>query len=278
MNKIEILEIVRIAREAGTLIMEVYAKSEGIVIDRKADNSPLTEADTLANAHIVKELKRLYPTIPIISEEEKLRPYAERKEWETCWEVDPLDGTKEFINRNGEFTVNIALLKNGKPVAGVIYAPVPELTAWAEESQGAWQTKGEKNWRAFQQGSSKPTRLQSRIPAPGEKIKILASRSHGSPEMQTYLGRFTDPEIRNAGSSLKFLLIASGEAHLYPRLAPTMEWDTSAGQAILSEAGGEILVEPEEVTLRYNRENLLNPHFIAYAAGLKKVLKNYIKA
>ncbi|MCL4113817.1 UNVERIFIED_CONTAM: hypothetical protein GTU68_037542 [Idotea baltica] len=243
--------------------MEVYARSEGIVIDRKADDSPLTEADTLANAHIVKELLRLYPDIPIISEEEKLRPYSERKDWDVCWEVDPLDGTKEFINRNGEFTVNIALLQDGQSVAGVIYAPVPELTAWAQAGQGAWSISGLENWAGFQAG---------------EKIKIVASRSHGSPEMQAYLAQFADPEVRNAGSSLKFLLVATGEAHLYPRLAPTMEWDTSAGQAILSEAGGEILVEPGEAPLLYNREDLLNPHFIAYAAGLRAVLKDYFKA
>lgn len=278
MKQIDILEIVRIAREAGALIMEVYARSEGIVIDRKADDSPLTEADTLANAHIVAELTRLYPSIPIISEEEKLRPYSERKDWEVCWQVDPLDGTKEFINRNGEFTVNIALLQDGQSVAGVIYAPVPELTAWAQAGQGAWSISGVENWTGFQAGSVAPTPLRSRVPAPGEKIRILASRSHGSPEMQTYLAQFADPEIRNAGSSLKFLLVASGEAHLYPRLAPTMEWDTSAGQAILSEAGGEILVEPGEAPLLYNREDLLNPHFIAYAAGLRAVLKDYFKA
>ncbi len=276
-NSINVLDIVQIAREAGAIILDIYHQAEGIKIDHKADDSPLTNADTQANAHIVAELKRLYPEIPIISEEEKLTDYEERRHWETCWEVDPLDGTKEFIKRNGEFTVNIALIHQGRSVLGVIYAPVPELTAWASEGKGAWLLEGPNAYEDFKNGTTKATRLQSKTPDKGEKIRVVASRSHNSPEMEAYLETFTDPEIRSSGSSLKLLLVARGEAHLYPRLAPTMEWDISAGQAILVEAGGEVLRIVEGDELRYNREDLLNPHFIAYAAGMREGLGDYLK-
>ena len=277
-SSIKVLEIVRIAREAGAIILDIYNQSEGIKIDRKADNSPLTNADTQANAHIVAELRRLYPEIPIISEEEKLTSYEERRNWEICWEVDPLDGTKEFIRRNGEFTVNIALIYKGRSVLGVVYAPVPELTAWASEGNGAWLLEGKDAYAEYMAGKMKAQRLQSTVPGPGEKIRIVASRSHNSPEMEAYLEKFKDPEIRSAGSSLKLLLVARGEAHLYPRLAPTMEWDISAGQAILVEAGGEVLKIPEGDELGYNREDLLNPHFMAYAEGMREVLDEYYKS
>ena len=159
--------------------------------------------------------------------------------------------------------MNIALLEKGEPVAGVVYAPALDLTALAEKGSGAELTK---------KGSSQ--KLQSRIPAAGEKLAIVASRSHSSPEMEAYLQQFEEPEIRSAGSSLKFLLVARGEAHLYPRLAPTMEWDTSAGQIVLEEAGGEVLLADSQAPLRYNREQLRNPFFIAYAAGMRDWLKN----
>lgn len=252
-----------IAREAGRIIMDIYADAEGLVIDRKADNSPLTQADSASNDHIVAELQKHFPDIPIISEEEKEMPYAERKKWAKCWQVDPLDGTKEFIKRNGEFTVNIALLENGHAVTGVIYAPALDLMAWAAKGEGAYLVEG----------NGETVQLESRLPAAGEKLAVVASRSHNSPEMETYLARLGDVEIRSAGSSLKFLLVARGEAHLYPRLAPTMEWDTSAGQIILEEAGGELLVADTELPMRYNREQLLNPFFMAYAAGVRDYLQ-----
>ena len=276
MTSINIKEIIQLAQEAGELILEVYAKSEGIVIDRKADDSPLTEADTRANDHIVAGLSRLYPEIPIISEEEKLIPYETRSKWTTCWEVDPLDGTKEFIKRNGEFTVNIALIEEGRPVAGVIYAPVLDQMAWATEGSGAWMTNSKADLERYFSGEHEPVKLQSRTPAEGEKIKVVASRSHNSPEMDAYLATFKDPEIRSSGSSLKLLLVAKGEAHIYPRLAPTMEWDISAGHAILNESGGEIVMM-DASELRYNREDLRNPHFIAYAEGMRSKLDQYLK-
>ena len=263
---IDIQDIVRISKEAGARIMEIYHSAEGIEIDRKADNSPLTNADKASNDHIVSYLRKVYPDIPLISEEEKLTDYAERKDWEWCWEIDPLDGTKEFIKRNGEFTTNIALIHRGVPVLGVIHAPALNLTAWAIQNEGAWLEE-----------NGTPVQLQSQPPARGEALKIVASRSHHSPELQAFLATFsTPPEIRSAGSSLKFLLLARGEAHLYPRLAPTMEWDTSAGQIILTEAGGEILIAETQQPLRYNRPDLLNPHFIAYAHDVREALKKYL--
>lgn len=255
-----------IAREAGRIIMEIYADAEGVVIDRKADNSPLTQADSASNAYIVSELERHYPGVPVISEEEKEKPYVERRQWGRCWQVDPLDGTKEFIKRNGEFTVNIALLEKGRAVAGVIYAPDLDLMAWAAQGEGAYMVEG----------NGEVVKLESRMPQSGEKLAVVASRSHNSPEMEAFLAKLGDVEIRSAGSSLKFLLVARGQAHLYPRLAPTMEWDTSAGQVILEEAGGEVLVADNGVPLGYNRENLLNPHFMAYAAGVRHWLEQHL--
>ena len=233
----------------------------------KSDDSPLTIADQRSNTIIVAGLRKHFPEVPIISEEEKMIPYAERKDWEYCWEVDPLDGTKEFINRNGEFAVCIALLHRGRAVAGIVHAPAKQLTAWARKGEGAFQ-KGE-------DGSD--IRLESRPPAAGEQIAVVASRSHSSPAMQEFLGRFHDPAIRSAGSALKFLLLAKGEAHIYPRLAPTMEWDTSAGQIIVEEAGGEMLREDDRQPLTYNRENLRNPNFIAYAKGVRETLSTYMR-
>ena len=248
-----------IAEAAGRIIMDIYADAEGVVIDRKADNSPLTQADSASNAHIVAALQAHFPGVPIISEEDKELPYSERSKWTRCWQVDPLDGTKEFIKRNGEFTVNIALLEQGQAVAGVVHAPALDLTAWAVRGEGAFLTEGE----------AAAVRLQSRAPQGGERLAVVASRSHNSPAMAAYLARLGEVDIRSAGSSLKFLLVARGEAHVYPRLAPTMEWDTSAGQVLLEEAGGAVEVADTGLPLGYNREQLLNPHFMAYAAGVK---------
>lgn len=261
---IQSMDLIRqIAEAAGRIIMDIYADAEGVVIDRKADNSPLTQADRAANAYIVSQLGEHFPDTPVISEEEKELPYEIRSQWPACWQVDPLDGTKEFIKRNGEFTVNVALLENGRAVAGVIHAPALGLSAWATAGQGAY----------LSEAGAAPIRLHSKAPAPGQKLAVVASRSHNSPEMEAYLAQLGEVEIRSAGSSLKFLLVARGEAHLYPRLAPTMEWDTSAGQVILEEAGGEVLVEGDMQPLLYNRAVLLNPHFIAYAAGVRAWLQ-----
>lgn len=266
------MAVVAIAEAAGERILDIYNSPDAGDFQSKADDSPLTKADQASNDYIVAELRRLTPAIPIISEEEKEIPYAERKDWEMCWEVDPLDGTKEFIKRNGEFAVCIALLQGGEAVAGVVHAPAVGITAWAERGKGAFLKE---NVGDHAKSGEETRKLESVSPTEGEAISIVASRSHMSDSVQEYVDQFRDPEIRSAGSALKFLLIAKGDAHLYPRLAPTMEWDVSAGQIILEEAGGEVLVAETGLPMRFNREQLRNPHFIAYGKGVRENLATW---
>ena len=243
----------RIAREAGAVILDIYHAAEGIEIDRKADDSPLTQADRAANIVICKALVRDVHPYPIISEENKAIPYTERRNFDRVWMVDPLDGTKEFIKRNGEFTVNIALLEAGRPVLGVVYTPVTDELFWAVEGEGA-----------FRQADGKTERLSAATYAEVDKgLRLVCSRSHLNEATQAFVDDYTEPELVSKGSSLKFLLIAADQADIYPRLAPTMEWDTAAAQIILIEAGGEVVRAEDGTPLRYNKENLLNPHFIA---------------
>lgn len=248
-----------IAKEAGALIMEVYSDANfEKSIELKGDDSPLTKADTVANAHIVKELKRLYPEIPIISEEEKNLPFEVRKNWSKCWVVDPLDGTKEFIKRNGEFTVNIALVEKNKPILGVIYVPVLDKLYFGEKGKGSF----------VQEANQEPTPIQcNSFQESDEGLRFVCSRSHRTPEVDEYLSKFKNPETLSMGSSLKFMLVAEGKADIYPRLAPTMEWDTCAAQAILEEAGGKVIDQATQNNMVYNKENLLNNFFIAYGSN-----------
>ena len=253
---VDLTTVVEIAEQAGDRIMEIYHRPATIEVLTKADKSPLTAADQAANAHIVAELRKLYPDIPVISEEEKEIEYAERSKWTYCWLIDPLDGTKEFIKRNGDFTVNIALLEKGKAILGVIHAPDKGITAWAEKGRGA-----------FYKDSSGVRRLTGDAPVENTRIRIVCSRSHNSPEVETYLEKFDNPEKTPRGSAFKFLLLATGEADIYPRLAPTMEWDTGAGQIIVEESGGKVISQKNGRPMVYNKENLLNPFFIAYRKG-----------
>ena len=246
----------RIARDAGAVILDIYHAAEGIEIDRKADDSPLTQADRAANAVICEALVHDVHPYPIISEENKAIPYAERKNYHRVWMVDPLDGTKEFIKRNGEFTVNIALLEAGRPTMGVVYTPVTGELFWAVEGEGA-----------FRQADGRTERLHTATYAENDSgLRLVCSRSHLNEATQTFVEQYDSPELVSKGSSLKFLLIAAGAADIYPRLAPTMEWDTAAAQIILTEAGGEVVRADDGRPLRYNKENLLNPHFIARGA------------
>lgn len=251
---IDIAIIKKIAQEAGEAIMEIY--NSDFAVEVKEDKSPLTVADKASNEVIVNSLQSHYPSIPIISEENKLTSYNERKGWNYCWVVDPLDGTKEFINRNGEFTVNIALLKGNEPVLGVVYVPAQAKTYFAKKGEGAFLIDGE----------ASPIRLTVRKLANDGVLKVVGSRSHNSPEVDAYVNqlkeKFPRVEFVAAGSSLKFCLVAEGKADVYPRLAPTMEWDTCAGQVVATEAGAEVLRYPELTPLGYNKENLLNPYFI----------------
>lgn len=235
---------------AGDKILEIY-NSDDFAVELKGDNSPLTKADKVAHEVIMSFLE---PTgIPVLSEEGRDIPYAERKDWEYLWVVDPLDGTKEFIKRNGEFTVNIALVRGGDPILGVVYAPVlDKLYAAAEGIDSTLTVAG--NTSALE------PRAALDLTKPG--LKVVASRSHLNDDTQAFLDELISPEIVSMGSSLKFMVMAEGEADVYPRFAPTMEWDTAAAHAVLRVLGGKVVRQDGE-SLQYNKENLLNPYFKA---------------
>lgn len=246
-------KIIEIAINAGNAILEIY--KQDFTVELKSDDSPLTLADKTANEIIVAGLKNLDNSIPIISEENKLVDFSERQNWTKCWIVDPLDGTKEFIKKNGEFTVNIALVEYGIPVLGVVHVPAQNITYYAEKNKGSYK---------IENGNS--TQLKIRRLAEDGVLKIVGSRSHQTPELLAYVEqqktKFANVEFVAAGSSLKFCLLAEGKADVYPRLGPTMEWDTCAGQIVATEAGAEVLRFDNNEPLLYNRENLLNPFFI----------------
>ena len=250
-----ISEVIGIAKLAGKRILEIYEDESLFEVESKADNSPLTRADREANDIICKGLEKLNPNIPIISEENKSIDYSKRSKFEYCWMVDPLDGTKEFIKRNGEFTVNIALIKDQTSIAGVVYAPVKNKLYYAIKGNGAY--------RVINENFEKIESIQFKNSDP--YLKIVCSRSHINEMTQDYISQFNSPEKVATGSSLKFLIIAEGQAHIYPRLGPTMEWDTAAAQIILEESGGKMFVHESGEEMKYNKENLLNPHFIAEA-------------
>lgn len=251
-KKLQIL--LDIAKEAGAAILEIYRLSD-LGIEAKDDESPLTIADKKANEVICKGLKTHFPDIPIISEENKEISYEERKKFKYFWLVDPLDGTKEFIKRNDEFTVNIALVHNEEVVGGVIYIPVFDDLYYAYLGEGSS--------RIYQNKMSKLTANSFKLDDAG--LKVVSSRSHMNNETKTFIDKLNKPKLVSRGSSLKFLLLASGDAEIYPRLAPTMEWDTAAAQIILEEAGGKVIDARTNVKLKYNKEILRNPHFVAYA-------------
>lgn len=246
-------KIIEIAINAGNAILEIY--KQDFTVELKSDDSPLTLADKTANEIIINGLKTINNSIPIISEENKLIDFSERKNWTKCWIVDPLDGTKEFIKKNGEFTVNIALVEYGIPVLGVVHVPAQNITYYAEKNKGSYK---------IENGNS--TQLKIRRLAEDGVLKIVGSRSHQTPELFAYVEqqktKFANVEFVAAGSSLKFCLLAEGKADVYPRLGPTMEWDTCAGQIVAKEAGAEVLRFDNNEPLLYNRENLLNPFFI----------------
>ena len=246
--------IVDIAKLAGSSILDIYDKGEGFAdISYKDDNSPLTLADKASNDVIFKALKELTPSIPILSEEGKKISYNDRKSWNQFWLIDPLDGTKEFINRNGEFTVNIALIENGAPILGVVYAPVIDVTWFGTLEQGSFKSKN----------NDDPKLIKVNIPNEDSTIKIVSSRSHSNnPKLEDYLNNFNQYELVKMGSSIKICLVADGSAHLYPRFGPTMEWDTAAAHAVVKFAGGNIINFHTNHELSYNKDNLLNPEFL----------------
>lgn len=247
----DVKPVIDIARKAGEAIMQVYARDD-FGMRLKSDDSPLTEADLAAHHVIVDGLKALSPDIPILSEESADIAWSERQTWDKYWLVDPLDGTKEFIKRNGEFTVNIALIENHEPVMGVVYAPVLDVTYYAHPGEAA---------KISPDHGVMPISV---IPhQEGEIWKVVGSRSHAGDSLVAYLEKLGEHEMVSMGSSLKLCLVAEGAAHIYPRLGPTSEWDTAAAHAVVKAAGGEVVVAESDQPLRYNtKESLLNPFFI----------------
>ena len=242
-----------IARAAGQQIMRVYATE--FTVAMKEDKSPVTDADYAAHKVIVADLKRITPDLPVLSEESADVPFAERRRWDSYWLVDPLDGTKEFISKNGDFTVNIALIQHGVPVVGVVYVPVTGMSYYGSVGVGAFKRD--------QDGQTSPIKVRRLVE--GKPVKVVASRSHRGPLLDGYLEKLGPHETVSRGSSLKFCLVAEGLADVYPRLGPTSEWDTGAGHAVLLAAGGQV-IGMDGKPLPYNsKESLLNPHFIAYA-------------
>ena len=249
LNQIDIQDIVTLAKEAGNAIMQVY--KQDFEVEYKQDSSPLTLADKKANDIIEDGLNQLSVNFPILSEEGKEISYEDRKHWEYFWLVDPLDGTKEFVKKNDEFTVNIALIHKDTPILGVVYAPALDVCYWAKQGEGA-----------FKDGQKLPLKMADQR----NTYKIVASRSHMSDETQAFIDAIDtqkEKELISIGSSLKICLVAEGEADIYPRLGPTMEWDTGAAHAIVNESGGQLNDQKNNNVLKYNTsEKLLNNYFV----------------
>ncbi|MDB4161949.1 3'(2'),5'-bisphosphate nucleotidase CysQ [Bacteroidia bacterium] len=262
-DDIDVTCAIEAAYAAGDAIMHVY-NSADFGIEIKSDKSPLTIADKNAHHLIVDGLKQT--NIPVLSEEGDDIPYATRSKWALFWMVDPLDGTKEFIKRNGEFTVNIALIKNGKPIFGVVYSPVNEKMYYGGTSM---------NKSYIETARKSPVELKQITPKSIDylgnlkTVRVVTSRSHQTHETLNFIGQYLNTELLPMGSSLKFIVLAEGEADVYPRYAPCMEWDTAAAHAILQGVGADIYQIDEHKNgtnqrLKYNKENLLNPNFISY--------------
>ncbi len=259
---------------AGIEILKIYGSND-FDVQLKSDDSPLTKADLASNNEIKKYLEST--SIPVLSEEEKEIDFHIRKTWSGFWMVDPLDGTKEFIKKNGEFTVNIALIENNKPVIGVIYTPVTDELFFASPGIGSYKLENAKkqvDYEDFDNLISRSTKLP--VLRNDNCFIAVGSRSHMSVEAEDYINSFKNKydkiQILSKGSSLKLCLIAEGLAHVYPRFAPTMEWDIAAGHAIINGSGGIVIDAKTKTELQYNKENLLNPWFIA--ASDKSVISN----
>jgi len=244
-------QLVDVSRRAGLEILEWYEGDMGVTL--KSDDSPLTRADLASHELINAELLRQWPEIPVLSEESADIPWETRQAWQQYWLVDPLDGTKEFINRNGEFTVNIALVRDHRPIMGIVHVPVTDTSYFGASELGAWR----------QHGAAVAQSIEVRQPA-AQPAVIVGSRSHANPELESQLRQLGPHELTSMGSSLKFCRIAEGLADFYPRLGPTCEWDTAAAQAVVEAAGGQV-VRIDGSTLGYNKkEAYLNPYFFVF--------------
>lgn len=253
------------ALQAGSAILSIYNNPQSdFEVEMKADNSPLTIADKKAHAVIAEVLGNT--PFQMLSEEGKHLPYVERRSWDKLWIVDPLDGTKEFIKRNGEFTVNIALVEHGVPVLGVIYLPVKQELYFGEEHEGAYKITDIVSLNGYTFDDLKAAAIRLPVKESHDGFIVVASRSHLSSETMEYINEIkqvhSDVVLASSGSSIKICLVAEGKADVYPRFAPTMEWDTAAGHAIARAAGMEIYQAGTQKPLCYNKEELLNPWFI----------------
>ncbi|QTL36761.1 3'(2'),5'-bisphosphate nucleotidase CysQ [Pseudoalteromonas viridis] len=250
MNDTDLLEeIVNLAQRAGDKILTIYAKDFNV--EYKDDKSPVTDADLAANEVITAGLQTLTPDLPILSEESAEISWQERQTWQRYWLVDPIDGTKEFIKKNGEFTVNIALIENGEPVMGVVHAPALNVSYFAANSIGAFKECGE-------------ARIELKVTRKDNQgtIQVVGSRSHPSPDLADYLKQFDDVNMVPKGSSLKLCLVAESAADVYPRLGPTSEWDTGAGHAVAKIAGATVTQLDGSPLLYNQKESYLNPYFV----------------
>lgn len=261
-------QVLDIAREAGVAIMSVYqelcrcaAGAKPVLVTYKADDSPLTRADLLAHQVIAKRLAALTPEIAVVSEEDE-PSLKHRQPKGDFWLVDPLDGTKEFLAQNGEFTVNIALIRDGQAVLGVVLAPALGQAYWGADGLGAWRDKA---------GRVEPIQAVKPL-APNQPVRAVASKSHMNAETLAFLDRLGPHLLVQAGSSLKFCRVAEGAADVYPRLGPTCEWDTAAAQAIVEAAGGQVS-KLDGRPLRYGKPDVLNPHFVASSVPLRDLLR-----
>ena len=258
-----ILELLNIAIDAGKEILNIY--NDEIIVNSKEDKSPITQADINSNDLIVNRLKKLESNIPILTEESVVE-WKKRKNWIKYWLIDPLDGTKEFINRNGEFTVNISLIENNYPIFGIIYSPVKSLLYYALKNNGCYKLKTNSNLSTLKNFNKINIHKEKNI-----TTKVIGSRSHSSKEFLNWVEKkFTNFELITIGSSLKFCILAEGKADIYPRFGPTSEWDIAAGHIILEEAGGKLKTIDNKDILYNTKEDILNPHFIAYG-NLSKV-------
>ena len=245
--------VVDLARKAGDAILEVYASD--FDVQSKDDESPLTQADLAAHRRIIGGLAGLTPELPVISEEGGLPPFDERSRWPTYWLVDPLDGTREFVNRNGEFTVNIALIEDGRPVFGVVRVPVLKKTYVGCDGRGAeLRVDGQ---------PPRPIQVAGNSARP---VRVVGSRSHRGASLDAFIENLGDCELVPMGSSLKFCVVAEGGADVYPRLGPTSEWDTAAAQAVVEQAGGSVVTLDGKPMKNNQKKDILNPHFIVIGA------------
>ncbi len=243
-----ITDLEDLVRKAGAAVLDVYHSDFDVTT--KEDRTPLTLADRRSHEILAAGLRELTPNVPILSEEGKDVPYSKRRSWERFWLVDPLDGTKEFIKRNGEFTINVALIEKDRPILGIVYVPDQGRLFLGITDRGAWEKT---------ETETRPLKILP--PPPDRPLVVVSSRSHPSSDMEAFLEKLPPHQRRPRGSALKFCSVAAGEADFYPRFGPTWEWDTAAGHAVVTAAGG-VVVDPRGIPLRYNKPELINGYFL----------------